>query len=215
MKVVETSESQADFHFLGATSADTNLPAAGTYKIEFLAQPRVTPPKLGRLTNIVRIETATGQVIFASAAVTVYSDQSNINKVYSDHLEGLARSYSSAFPKPPAPPPGDAIEKVDLAVLNPSGDVDPMAKPKCEWLTLKGRFKSVKPNEDGACDKPIWLRAKLGKAKNGKTQFSYEFKRELPPGKYIAYSRATNEAGVAEPEFTKKIGNEQPFKVKR
>jgi hypothetical protein len=68
---------------------------------------------------------------------------------------------------------------------------------------------------DGVCDKPIWLKAKLGRSKHGKTPWEYDLKRELPPGKYVAFARSTNKAGVSEAEFSEKLGNEHPFRVGR
>ena len=206
--IVETPESLATFKFNGSTTATGQTPTQTGFA--------ATVAQAGVLTNTVRVTASTGETVFASARVNAYSNFTGLNELTYRRLEGLAKEYSKAFPKPPTnPPPGDGVKKVEIGVLiNPPATLDVLAKPKCEWLTKRGSFKSVKP-DDGACDEPIWITAKLGKTKRGTTPFSYEFKRDLPPGKYIAYSRSTNEAGVAEPEFTKKLGNEQPFKVKR
>ncbi len=216
--VTETAESVANF---GSFSQPFNASSVSHHVVSpshhFGPYSANNKARAGVLTNTVRVQASTGEVIFASATVTVYSNEADLNKVHGDHIEGLARTYDNAFPKPPVGgnPPGDTIKKVEVGVLSTSGGAQAFAKPECRWLTKQGDFKDVKPGDGDVCDKPVWIKAELdGKAKDNKRDWEYEFKKELEPGKYIAYSRATNKAGVSEPLFTKKIGNLKKFKVK-
>jgi hypothetical protein len=216
--VRETSAQHKDFNFETTFANLGGLVGEHTVvnpSFKFPAY-KASMARAGVLTNTVRVEAEDGQVVFASARINAYSDSASLDEVTSKHIEGLARDYAKAFPKPADKtlPPGDQVKTVEIGVLSQPSKLEVLAKPKCEWLTKQGKFKSVKP-DDGACDEPIWIKAKLGKYKQGKTPWSYDFKHELPPGKYIAYARATNQAGVTEGSFDKKIGNEQKFKVKR
>ncbi len=206
--VRETEASQQEF----VISNPIPYEAYGGLTVYYYAYPTRT----GQLTNTVELELQDGRKLTASAKVINYGHFTDFADWSSARVEGTAHTNDDVMRPDPAGRRADAsIAKVQVALLRRVKGVDPLAKPKCQWLTKQGRFAGSKPNDEGVCDKPTWLKAKLGKTRKGKTPFSYEFKEELPPGKYVAYSRATNEAGVAEPEFTKKIGNERPFKVKR
>ena len=211
----ETDSSLARFEFLLEPTVQ-DYPGYGTTDVFFEV---VTPIGTGSLTNTVEVKGSDGRIVTTSATVVVYDVSSRLKRPSPSQVDGTA-SRTLEVLRPAASTssrrlPGDAVAKVEVAVLRKPRGLEPLAKPKCEWLTKRGGFKGGKPNDDGVCDAPVWIKAKLGKEKKGKVPFGYEFKRDLPPGKYIAYSRATNEAGVAEPEFTKQIGNELKFKVKR
>lgn len=108
---------------------------------------------------------------------------------------------------------GGAIKTVQVAVLKRQKGLTPLKAKSCLWLTAKGKFKKVKPTGN-TCSKPIWLKAKLGKTRKGKTPWSYRFKQKLGKGKYVAYARSTNAAGVTESVFKPSLGNEKAFRVK-
>jgi hypothetical protein len=61
----------------------------------------------------------------------------------------------------------------------------------CRWLRDgKAHFRTVKARH-GRCDpSPVWLRAK------GTARWAHTFRRKLPPGRYVAYSRAFDTAGL-------------------
>jgi uncharacterized delta-60 repeat protein len=217
VRVVESDESLAQFDLGGQSpviySGQMGGPGSITSEeIEFIAYPK----KVGVLVNEVRAYSNDRFLGSATARINVYDDQTSLDQLQADLLEGAARVHALVGGQHRVETlDGQATAKVEVAVLQKPKGLQPFAKPRCEWLTKGGRFKGVAPSDGGACDEPIWIKAKLGKTKNGRTPFSYAYKHELPPGKYVAYSRSTNEAGVAEPEFSTKIGNEQTFKVKR
>lgn len=208
VKFEETEESKQSFDFGPDSSGQHTVVSPGFRFPAYFAFPK----KLGVLPNTVRV-TAGQQVLSATATVTSYANYAGIDTVTAEHMEGLARDYEKAFNPPAGGLPGDEVKKVEVGVLDAGGGAKPPAKPRCSWLTGSGGFKSVKPSGRD-CDEPIWLKAKLGQAKSGKTPWEYEFKRELPPGKYTAVARTTNKAGVSETEFSNKLHNEQAFRVK-
>ncbi len=222
--ISETLESQQNFDFFGETSKMVAATTADNGEEAFTGFRTSRSRFTGTRKNQIRAEVASGEVAFAEAEVTIYDNGSEIQDATGGGVSGRADEGNGGGPGADPPP----IETVDISLLlidkaleefteapPPPFTEDPVMKAKrCQWLTKKGGFKRVKPT-DGVCDHPVWIKAKLGKPKRGKRPFSYEFKDELPPGKYIAYARSTNRAGVTEPRFTKKIGNAKKFVVKR
>ena len=144
-----------------------------------------------------------------SVSVNVYDIDTTLADELATQLKGQAAALKVAELA------DTELKKVSAAVLRTVGGLEPPKAKRCEWLTARGGFKTVKPNEQGVCDEPVWIKAKLGKTKRNRTPWSLAFKRELPPGKYVAYSSATNKAGVSELTFSKQLGNRETFKVKR
>jgi hypothetical protein len=123
------------------------------------------------------------------------------------------------------PPSGGGFEGVEVSVLDvPDGlkgfkgehvESEPApqraaaAAKECRWLkNQKAKFSTSDPNGK-TCDEPVWLAAK------GTTKWSYKLKKDLPPGKYVAYSRSTTDADATEFYFDDKDGNREEFKVKK
>jgi len=88
------------------------------------------------------------------------------------------------------------VAKVEVALVRRAGS------KTCTALQRDGRFKRVKK-----CSPPArWLRAK------GTSRWSFQLRRRLARGRYVLYSRATDEAGQKETRFTK--GNHRTFTVR-
>ena len=75
-----------------------------------------------------------------------------------------------------------SVSKVEIAVVRQQGR-------KCSAMGASGSFKS------SACNPTTFLAAK------GTTKWSYRLKRSLPKGKYVLYSRATDNDGQVESTF--------------
>jgi hypothetical protein len=217
--VSETEESLANFDFLSPTSLTEPVGDGTTVTTErdftFVARPK----RVGRLINVLRLSGDGIEERFSAIEVLVYDDDTDIKTAAKREFGGNAVANGEAGHERPAARaddlPGEAIDKVEVAVLRKPKGAEPLAKARCEWLTKKGGFKSVKPSDEGTCDEPVWIKAKLDRVRKGKTPWSYEPKRDLPEGKYIAYSRATNKAKVSEAAFSRQDRNEKKFTVKR
>jgi uncharacterized delta-60 repeat protein len=99
------------------------------------------------------------------------------------------------------------IRKVEIALLRRAGKLK-AAKARCVWLrSNRATFKRVKPRR-GKCAKPRFLRAK------GTKKWVFKLRKQLPPGKYILYARATDTSGNRETSFTAKRGNRRAFRVR-
>jgi len=80
---------------------------------------------------------------------------------------------------------------------------------QCLWLrSARGGFRRIKAVR-GKCNRGIWSRAR------GTRRWRFRLRRTLPPGKYIAYSRAVNRAGAHERKFSRADGNLLTFKITR
>lgn len=113
-------------------------------------------------------------------------------------------------------PDGEALSRVQVALLKivPGGAKASAAArkrgPKCLALkNAKAKFKPAKPK--GAKGKkrcqPRWLNVK------GKAKWSFKLKKNLPPGRYVVYARATDSEGLVETTFSRKAGNRYGFRV--
>jgi len=93
---------------------------------------------------------------------------------------------------------GNGVQKVQIAVIRqikggPRKARDVRVPPGIRCFAMKnakGRFKRVKAI-NGRCPQR-WLTAK------GKAKWSFKLKRELPPGRYVAFARAVDGAGLEE-----------------
>jgi hypothetical protein len=81
------------------------------------------------------------------------------------------------------------------------------AKPQCWALAASGKIVSVKPT-GRKCPALRFLKA------TGTTKWTFRLKRQLPPGKYVLTSRATDTAGRAESAFSADAGNRVTFTVR-
>ncbi|MEX2103324.1 MAG: hypothetical protein WD805_05115, partial [Gaiellaceae bacterium] len=100
---------------------------------------------------------------------------------------------------------------IHLAVVRLQGNVKAAlrVRPACHWLkNARAGFVRMKPVE-GKCNKPVWLPMKKVKGK-----WVFRLLKGLPPGKYVAFSRATNRAGNLEDEFAAGR-NRRAFTVRR
>ena len=106
--------------------------------------------------------------------------------------------------RPPAASPAlGKLAFVDVAVL--SLRTAPGASRTCRWLAnSRAQFRSI-PARNGLCSTAIWLRA------TGTRHWRYALEKRLPPGRYIAYSRAGNKANAVQNVFSVKLGNRLDF----
>jgi uncharacterized Fe-S cluster protein YjdI len=81
------------------------------------------------------------------------------------------------------------------------------AKPQCWTLAANGAMLSVKAI-GRRCPALRFLKA------TGTTKWTFRLKRQLPPGKYVLTSRATDTAGRAESAFSADAGNRVTFTVR-
>jgi hypothetical protein len=94
------------------------------------------------------------------------------------------------------------LARVEVAIRRVSGR-------RCLWLRNKrGSFRRIKAVR-GKCNRGIWLRAR------GTRRWRLKLRRPLPPGKYVAYSRAVNRAGAHERRFSRADGNLLTFRARR
>lgn len=104
-----------------------------------------------------------------------------------------------------ADPENGGIAKVQIAVVRASTAKAGRAATCQELANARGRFKTVKAVR-GTC--PLrWLTA------TGKAKWSFRLKTVLPPGRYVAYSRAVDSAGLAEESFSRAAGNRFGFRL--
>ncbi len=146
------------------------------------------------------------------------------SKVTSASASKLA---GSATPPPSAPRvvasaapsrTSTALDSVEIAVLRLKPGVEGLngqlpahatiGGGDCLWLKSKRpRFAAREPIH-GICDTPLWLDA------DGAGRWHFKLARELPPGHYVAYSRAIDSGGGAESNFSKADANRVTFKVR-
>ena len=95
------------------------------------------------------------------------------------------------------------VSRVDVAIQRVGGG-------DCRWLASArtGRFRTIKRSAYKTCDAPVWLRAKGGRA------WRLSLARRLPPGRYVAFSRAWIGAGFPEASFTRRDRNRVAFRVR-
>jgi tetratricopeptide (TPR) repeat protein len=99
------------------------------------------------------------------------------------------------------------IVRVQIGVVRLGGT---RTRPTCAWLTNRaGRFVADTPIR-GSCQGARWVTARHGRG----ASWSLRLTRRLPRGRYFAYSRATNAAGVTERNFSAADGNRRPFTVR-
>jgi hypothetical protein len=118
-------------------------------------------------------------------------------------IRGIAQALADLFGADARATAQAAVTRVDVAVLRLGG------RPgTCRWLRDKrAHFKTVKAR-GGRCDpSPVWLKAKAT------THWSLGFRRSLPPGRYVAYSRARDALGIRQVGFSK--GEKRAFRVSR
>ena len=79
---------------------------------------------------------------------------------------------------------------------------------RCVWLRdTRARFVAIRPR-NGRCNRGRWLRA------SGTSRWRLRMRRVLPPGRYVAYSRAVNRGGAHEVRFSRADGNMVQFRVR-
>jgi uncharacterized delta-60 repeat protein len=94
---------------------------------------------------------------------------------------------------------GDGLKKVQVAVVKKVG------KRCFAMKNAKAKFKRVRAKGKECPQR--WLAAK------GKAKWSFKLKRELPAGRYVAFARAVDGAGLAETHFSRKLRNRYAFRV--
>lgn len=81
---------------------------------------------------------------------------------------------------------------------------------RCAWLSSRsGRFRNMPIGPRRTCDAPLWLRA------GRRPRSTFRLRRPLPPGRYVAYSRAVTREGATEQSFTARDRNRITFTVRR
>jgi uncharacterized delta-60 repeat protein len=123
-------------------------------------------------------------------------------KVRADKLKGFFGTASD--------PDGNGVQRVQVAVVKVTrGGAQASREPVRHCLVLKNaklRFKRLRVHPYGACPQR-WLTVR------GKAKWSFKFKRQLPPGKYVVYARAVDGKGLAETSFSRKLRNRYGFRV--
>jgi hypothetical protein len=143
---------------------------------------------------------------------------SKIEKAGAKGVSGTASPPSAGQRAARAAPAAATLEQVDVGILRLSHGVEGFEgqlaarqvrrAAACEWVkNAKGTTRKIAAN-DGVCDQPVWLRT------NGVERWKLSLKKELPPGKYVVYSRAVDSDGAAESNFTAEDGNLKAFKVR-
>jgi uncharacterized delta-60 repeat protein len=79
-------------------------------------------------------------------------------------------------------------------------------KKRCAWLSGKGKLKRTAA-KNGTCAQR-WLGAQ------GTAKWSFKLPKRLPKGRYVLYSRATDNAGLAEAGFSAADRNRISFRVR-
>lgn len=125
-------------------------------------------------------------------------------KVRADKLLGFFGTASD--------PDGNGVQRVQIALVRKvRGGVKAKAsaaRVRCFALkNAKLRFKRVKA-KGGQCAQ-VWLNVK------GTSRWSFKFKGQLPPGRYVVFARAVDGKGLAETSFSRKQGNRYGFRVLR
>jgi hypothetical protein len=93
------------------------------------------------------------------------------------------------------------LDRVEIAVRK--------AGKGCLWLSSRaGDLRRVTPGRGGACDEPVWVRAK------GNSDWSLRLRRKLPKGRYTLFTRAVTRNGVAEGDFGFRDGNMRRFRLR-
>jgi hypothetical protein len=93
------------------------------------------------------------------------------------------------------------LERVDVAVMRKRGD-------GCAWLrSARGGFKAGRPRTGSGCGGRRWIRA------SGTARWRLRLGERLPPGRYVAFSRATIAARYAEARFSAGDRNRVEFRV--
>lgn len=119
----------------------------------------------------------------------------------------LAAMKLTGFSGTATAPSGSTIGKVQVALVRiVRGKTKPGKALPCQVLAnAGGRFKTVKA-KGGNC--PLrWLNAK------GTDKWTFALKTVLPPGRYVAFSRAVDSSGRAESTFSRAAGNRYGFRL--
>ena len=130
-------------------------------------------------------------------SVTIYDPLAQIAEAKA-HAKGHVSLFGKARPRAgqrAATDPKAAITKVEVALALRRGT-------GCRWLrTPRGATRA------GSCRRPVWLRAR------GVARWRFAA-RHVPPGRWTAYARATNVAGVVTVDFSAKRHNRVFLRVK-
>jgi uncharacterized delta-60 repeat protein len=101
---------------------------------------------------------------------------------------------------------GKGLRSVQIALVRRGRAKKGSPAPRCLALkNAKLRFKVLKAQ--GKQCPQLWVDAA------GTDKWSFKFKGALPPGRYVVFARAVDEAGLAESEFSRKLGNRYGFRV--
>jgi uncharacterized delta-60 repeat protein len=106
-------------------------------------------------------------------------------------------------------PDGSGLKRVQIALVKKVriGKAG-ISRSTLRCLAMKNaklRFKVVKPK--GKQCPQRWIPVK------GKAKWKFRFKGVLPPGRYIVYARATDNFGLTETRFSRKLRNRYAFSV--
>jgi tetratricopeptide (TPR) repeat protein len=99
------------------------------------------------------------------------------------------------------------IVRVQVGVVKLGGT---RARPTCAWLRDRAGHLVADVPIRGSCQGARWVTARRGRG----ASWSLRLAHGLPRGRYFAYSRATNAAGVTERSFSATDGNRRPFTVR-
>jgi hypothetical protein len=119
-------------------------------------------------------------------------------------IRGIAKALADLFSFSARAAANDRITRVDVAVRRLGG------KPgSCSWLRDRNaHFKTIRARH-GRCDpSPVWQKAK------GTSQWSLRFRRRLPPGRYVAFSRARDAVGLLQVGFSASEGRARAFRIR-
>jgi hypothetical protein len=111
------------------------------------------------------------------------------------------------------------VVKVQVALVRLSGRARAAAAPACDYVKNKRGALKHKRAKKRKCSDLRWLKAKL-KTRGDRYTWKLKLADRLPPGKWVAYVRATNAAGIFgqgehNDVYSVKRGNMRRFTVRR